>query len=200
MYDKPERQADIAYLADYLATVFSNQRVLEIACGTGYWTQYLAQTAQSVLATDISPEVLEVAKAKDFPRQNVIFKLVDFYALPKPDQRFDAGFGGFIWSHIPLSQLSDFLLSFHQRVRKDGKVVFIDNCYVAGSSTLLSTKDKEGNTFQRRKLESGEEHLVLKNFPSEKDLRQTLEGIASDVQLTLLTYYWVLTYRPIAIC
>lgn len=116
IYDKPERQAAISYLIAYLQRAFEGRTVNEIACGTGYWTQHIAQTARSVAATDISSEVLEVARRKRFPRQNANFKLADIYALPVPEQLFDAGFGGFIWSHVSLSRLPDLLTSLHRTV------------------------------------------------------------------------------------
>lgn len=147
-----------------------------------------------VTATDINSKVLEIAKQKTYPRQNVTFDVANIYALPEPKQSFDTGFGGFIWSHIPLSRLPGFLASFHQYVGKGSKIVFIDNRYVAGSSTPLSTWDNEGNTFQERQLESGESYVVLKNFPSEKELRTTLGNTAHDIQITFLTYHWILTY------
>ena len=195
VYRKPERQEEIRYLTHYLSQAFQDQSVIEIACGTGYWTQYIAQTARSVVATDVSPEVLEVAKTKDIPRQNVTFRLANLYRLPKPDHPFNAGFGGFIRSHIPRSQLIDFLESFHRPMMKGSKVIFIDNRYVAGSSTSLHSKDDEGNTFQKRQLGNGEEYVVLKNFPSETELRDTLQHHAIDIQITWLTYFWILTYR-----
>ena len=113
VYDEPERQADLDYVANYLKKTFADQSVYEVACGTGYWTQHISQTARSIIASDINSEVLEVAKRKAFPRQNVTFDVADIYALPAPKQPFNAGFGGFIWSHVPLVQLPDVIASFH---------------------------------------------------------------------------------------
>ena len=194
VYDKPERQADLYYVAHYLKKTFAEQSVYEIACGIGYWTQHIAKTAQFITATDISSEVLEVAKQKKFPQQNVTFNVADVYTSPLPKQPFDAGFGGFIWSHVPLIQLPDVIASFHQTIKKGGRVVWIDNRYVPGSSTPITKLDDVGNTYQRRRLRSGEEHLVLKNFPSEEELQNAVEDCASNVQIIRLSYFWILTY------
>ena len=194
IYDKPERQADLDYVANYLKKTFTDQSVYEVACGTGYWTQHIAQTACSVTATDINPEVLEVAKRKAFPQQNVTFDVADIYALPAPKQPFDAGFGGFIWSHVPLVQLPDVIASFHQTIKKGGRVVWIDNRYVSESSTPIAERDDVGNTYQRRRLRSGEEHLILKNFSSEEELQNAVEDCASNIQIIRLSYFWILTY------
>jgi demethylmenaquinone methyltransferase/2-methoxy-6-polyprenyl-1,4-benzoquinol methylase len=61
VYAKPERQADLARLRLVVAEFARERRVLEVACGTGYWTVELARTAKSVVATDIGEAVLAVA-------------------------------------------------------------------------------------------------------------------------------------------
>src|SRR5271167_3603471 len=66
IYHKPERQHDLAILKQRCAEIFTGDEVLEIACGTGYWTQIISQTAKSVSATDINEEVLEIARSKNY--------------------------------------------------------------------------------------------------------------------------------------
>src|SRR5688572_19001903 len=42
IYEKPERQSDLAKLKDVVRSFFASHVVLEVACGTGYWTQIIA--------------------------------------------------------------------------------------------------------------------------------------------------------------
>ena len=64
VYLKPERAKDIAFLADYLPAAFAGRSVLEVACGTGYWTQHLAKTAARLVALDAAPEPLGFTKLR----------------------------------------------------------------------------------------------------------------------------------------
>ena len=59
----------------------------------------------------------------------------------------------------------------------------------------LSRSDAQGNTYQLRRLDDGSTHEVLKNFPTESELRAAVEGLALDVHVEFLRYYWTLTYR-----
>ena len=191
IYAKPERQNDLQTLRTSLAETFRRKRVLEIACGTGYWTEVLARSAASVTAVDINDEVLELARAKLLTAR---FERGDVYALPKFPQQFDAGLAAFWWSHIPKARLAPFLAQFHRAFAPGATIVFMDNVYVKGSSTPLSRTDAEGNTYQTRRLDDASTHEVLKNFPTEEGLRQTLDGLACEIRIKFLEYYWILAY------
>lgn len=196
IYHKPERQADLAALRPLLEQTFSGKRVLELACGTGYWTECLARSAASVLATDINEEVLQVARAKKLHPGRVTFAKLDAYHLPEFVERFNGGLAGFWWSHIPRAELRAFLARVHRVFTADATVLFLDNAYVEGSSTPIARTDAVGNTYQLRKLDDGSTHEVLKNFPNESELRTTLQGLGTNVQVRLLKYYWLVIYRP----
>ena len=73
-------------------------------------------------------------------------------------------------------------------------MVFLDNNYVEGSSTPVARRDSDGNTYQKRKLEEGAEFEVLKNFPTETELRASVNALADGVEVTQFKYYWFLRY------
>jgi len=64
VYAKPERQDDLGRLKALIPSFFVGRRVLEVACGTGYWTRLIAQRAAGVIACDLSPQVLAHAIAR----------------------------------------------------------------------------------------------------------------------------------------
>ncbi|MCK6694667.1 MAG: class I SAM-dependent methyltransferase [Thermoanaerobaculia bacterium] len=190
LYEKPERQKDLIRLTAILQDIFRGQNMLEIACGTGWWTQRLALTAQSVLATDINESMLDIARNKYYARNNITFIRDDIFQSAL-DQTVEGLFGGFIWSHIPLDQLDGFLTQIRNRVQTGGAIVFIDNLYVPGSSTPVSHSDEGGNTYQTRHLSDGSEHRVLKNFPAPDFLAEKLTTPGNDFEYRALDYYWL---------
>ncbi len=196
IFQKPERQNDLRALRSFVVETFAGKKVLEIACGTGYWTQILARSAASVTAIDVNDEALEIARAKPRAQENVEFRRGDAYALPSFPQPFSGGLAGFWWSHVPKARLRTFLTGLHRAFAPGATMVFLDNAYVHGSSTPISRRDTNGNTYQKRTLSDGSTHEVLKNFPTEEELRQALDGLASNVRVGLLPYFWVLTYVP----
>ncbi|MBI3228728.1 MAG: class I SAM-dependent methyltransferase [Burkholderiales bacterium] len=99
VYNKPERQADIAFLREFLPERLAGRHVLEVACGTGYWSQHIAAQAASYLATDGVAEPLEFAKQRPHvdPQRCMI---ADVYALPASLGSFDGAFAGLWFSHV----------------------------------------------------------------------------------------------------
>ncbi len=192
---KPERQLDLENLTHWLQKEFDGLDVLEIAYGTGYWTQKIASTANSILATDMNEEMLEVARAKDYPIDKVQILRADAFDLASVPGNFTGVFAGFLWSHIPLSQIERFLRNLHKRVGQRKLVVFVDNNYVEGSNHPLVRRDAEGNTFQVRRLSNGETYEVLKNFPSEQQICGYLEPNSESIRFHNLKYYWGVSYR-----
>ncbi|MGZ5131740.1 MAG: class I SAM-dependent methyltransferase, partial [Caldimonas sp.] len=93
VYDKPERQDDLRALKRRLPPLFSGTRLIEVACGTGYWTQFIAPGAREVVALDAAPETLAIARGR--VGANVELLVGDAYDLPSDRGLFDAAFAGF---------------------------------------------------------------------------------------------------------
>jgi demethylmenaquinone methyltransferase/2-methoxy-6-polyprenyl-1,4-benzoquinol methylase len=194
IYHKPERLEDLNKLGIILKDLFATKSVFEIACGTGYWTQFISETAKSIFATDINETVLEIAQSKNY-QSPTTFKKADLFNLTQANEKFDSGFGGFIWSHIPKQELDVFLSGFISNITPGGLVVFIDNQYVEGSNTPIDSKDVYGNTYQIRKLSNGSDYKVMKNFPVAKEILDILDPIGRDIQIEQLKYFWVLKFK-----
>ena len=196
IYDKPERQADLLRLKQLCAQTFAGHDVLEIACGTGYWTQPVSQTARSIVATDINDETLQIARAKNYGCE-VRFQRADAFNLGSlAENRFTAGLTIHWWSHLLRSDITTFLENYHRALQPGALVVFMDNRFVPGSSTPICRTDDQGNTYQMRTLADGSSHEVLKNFPTKDEVMALLAGSATNIEWRQLDYYWFLKYYP----
>jgi ubiquinone/menaquinone biosynthesis C-methylase UbiE len=191
IFAKPERQPDLRILEQRIPAYLTGRNVLEVACGTAYWTAHIAKTARSILATDLTEETLVVARSKNLPADKVRFEIADAYSLPAARGPFDGAYAGFWWSHLKPAEIRAFLQSLRPCLAPGAVVVLMDNLYVEGSSTPISRTDDEGNTWQARTLPDGDAHEVLKNFPTEADLRQQVEGFGVNCRYTALQYYWL---------
>jgi 2-polyprenyl-3-methyl-5-hydroxy-6-metoxy-1,4-benzoquinol methylase len=194
IYKKQERQEDILHASKILQETFCNKQVFEIACGTGYWTEKISNTAHSILATDINDTMIEVAKAKKYSPAIVTFQKADLFNLPKTI-KYESLFGGFIWSHIKIQELNNFIDIANNMVKPGGTIVFMDNNYDEASNLPVTEIDEFGNTYQTRKLENGSVHKVLKNFVTENSITQLLADKASEISFINLHYYWILKYK-----
>ena len=195
VYSKPERQADLRAMEAALPGMFAGRHVLEVACGTGWWTPHGARDAASWLATDLNPETLAVARAKALPAC-VRLVIADAYTLAElGDARFDAAFAGCWWSHVPRQRLGAWLDTVHARLQPGARVVMLDNSYVQTSSTPISRRDEAGNTYQNRSLDDGSVHEVLKNFPGRDEAFAALGPRAREPRWIDHTHYWVLSYE-----
>lgn len=157
-----------ARIARLVAQMRPTGRVLEIACGTGLWTEALAGLADTVTAIDAAPEAVEIAHDR-VRSANVSFEVADVFSWD-PDTRFDVVFFSAWLSHVPMSRFEQFWQSLGGLLTEDGRVLFIDEhiderqkeAYVVGRDEIVERRLRDGSTFH-----------VVKNFvdPDRLELR-----------------------------
>lgn len=185
-------------IVEIVVPYVSDRTVLEIACGTGNWTEVLAKRASSVLAVDSSPAVLDIAGKKLEHLKNITLKEADAYVLDGITGPFDMAFAADWWSHMPKSSIRLFLENLHKRLGTGSRIIFLDMMMREVFENEIVYYDTDGNRVSLRTLPDGSEFEVIKNFPSKKDLLTILKGSGEDI------YYlefeplkrWMLTYRP----
>jgi SAM-dependent methyltransferase len=193
VYAKPERQQDLARLHGMLPPLVAELRVLEIAAGTGYWTRVLSGSAAAITATDLNAETLEVARAREYGRAAVTFRLADAFSLGQVPGEFGAAFAGFFWSHVLRADLPRFVAGLRARLAPGTRLIVLDNRYVPGSSQPVSRTAETGDTYQRRTLNDGRSYEIVKNFPGREQFTADVAGVAAEVRWTELPYYWLAT-------
>jgi len=187
------RKAELAQAAAHMAEIVEGKQVLELACGTGFWTEIAADSAKTIVATDVNTTMIDVAKQKSYPRDNVTFKINNAYDPDTVPGDFDAGMANFWLSHVPKSKLNDFLRAFHGRLGTGAEVFMIDNTNTAFGGEFVEEPGSE-DTFKRRQLTDGSKHTVLKNYYSSHDLVLLLGKWADDLRIEFADYYWWLSY------
>lgn len=157
---------------------------LELACGTGIWTEELVKLADHVTALDASEEVMAINRAK-LGVVNVEYQQVDLFAW-QPDRQYDLVFFSFWLSHVPPERLASFLATVNRAARPGGRIFLIDSRHEPTSSAKDHPLREDEHIYRTRKLSDGSTYTIIKVFYEPGDLRATLNaaGFKADVQTT----------------
>jgi SAM-dependent methyltransferase len=101
-------------------------RALEIGCGTGLFTDAFAVTGATIVAVDISPELLEIAKQRGLPAEQVTFIAKPFEECAV-DGPFDAVIGSSILHHLEIGAA---LERIYQLLKPGGTLSFAEPNYL----------------------------------------------------------------------
>jgi demethylmenaquinone methyltransferase/2-methoxy-6-polyprenyl-1,4-benzoquinol methylase len=183
-----------------LQALLEGHDVLEIACGTGYWTEVIAMAARSVVATDVNPAMIALAEARLRGTRNVELVVNDAYSLPHLGRRFSAAAAVWWWSHMPKARIREFLGSLHRQLLPGARVLFVDQLPDAYQAEGRH-RAKTGDIVEMRTLPDGRTFRVIKNFPTDAEIRELLGDRAEDVnyreypaeQSWWLSYTWTRT-------
>ena len=196
VYEYPERQGDLRFLESHIPEILKGRRVLEVAAGTGYWTECLSRKAKSVMATDREAAQLDLLSIRTL-RSPVETRILDAYHLDRlvdEGRSFSGAFAGLWLSHVPRQRLNEFFCSLHQCLRPGAVVVLLDNSPAQCAQFPLSKADEWGNTYQMRELDSGNTHRVLKNFPALDELKQVVAPFGKFQNYISLENFWLFQY------
>lgn len=191
----PLRLGELDRAAEVMGKKFRDRNVLEIACGTGYWTERLAACARSVMATDASADMLSFARKKKLPTGIVTYQHADAYDLASIEGQFDAGVANFWLSHVPRTMVDEFLRGFHRRLGSGAVVFMMDNYRAPGYGGEFIRVAESEDTFRRRQLADGSSHVIIKNYYDETELRETFSPHTHALEVNSGQYYWWLTYQ-----
>ncbi|MFQ5510910.1 MAG: class I SAM-dependent methyltransferase [Candidatus Krumholzibacteriia bacterium] len=189
------RRDELQCAAETMKRGLEGRNVLEIACGTGYWTRRLAGRARAVVAVDASREMLSIARDRSPRGAAVEYLLADAYDLQDLAGKFDAGLAGFWLSHVPKAMMSVFLAGFHSRLETGAVVFMIDNFRRPGRGGEFIRVAGSEDTFRRRELSDGSNHEIIKNYYDVEELERLLAPLCECLEVSSGAYYWWLTYR-----
>ncbi len=188
--DNVERRKEIDDEAARLQELATGRDVVDIACGTGYWTTRLAATAKQVTAVDRSIAMIREALKKPY-RHPTSFVQADLNWLPLGDGQFDLTCLGFWFSHHPRQEYNQLFDLVRRLTASGGQIWLVDNNPSAEGPTMESTgRDSYGNNYKRRYLDNGTEFIILKNYFEQSELEKIFSEQFRIERLTYREYYW----------
>jgi ubiquinone/menaquinone biosynthesis C-methylase UbiE len=110
------------------------QNVLEIGCGTGGFARLLAEHSQHVLALDLSPEMIRIARESSTQFPNIDFQLADVRDVPFPIASFDCIATIATLHHLPFPEM---LLKMKTALKPGGVLLVLDLFELTGLSDSL---------------------------------------------------------------
>jgi ubiquinone/menaquinone biosynthesis C-methylase UbiE len=85
-------KSDIELIMKKVSTLKNLKNVLELGCGNGTYSKVLAKNADSLLATDLSDEMVGASKERLKNYNNIKVDKANCFDLPYPDKSFDTVF------------------------------------------------------------------------------------------------------------
>jgi demethylmenaquinone methyltransferase/2-methoxy-6-polyprenyl-1,4-benzoquinol methylase len=165
-----------AELAAALTRFEARGRVLEIACGTGQWTQAIVRFADHLTALDSSEEMIEFNRAK-LSDDRVDYVVADFFSW-EPDERYDVVVFANWLSHVPLSRFDAFWERVERALAVGGRVFFTDE-----SADAWRHEEFIDQHVVRRTLNDGSEFQVVKIFWEPSELEERLRALGWGIEV-----------------
>ncbi len=159
--------------------------VLELAAGTGLWTQRLASYATRLTAVDAAPEALAVNRRRLGERVGVEYVEADLFTW-RPEARYDVVFFGFWLSHVPAERFPAFWELVASALAPGGRAFFVDSLYTQESTARDHQLREPEAARSTRRLNDGREYEIVKVFYAPWVLTEQLAALGwhADVRAT----------------
>lgn len=164
-------------------------RVLELACGTGLWTQVLAAYSTQITALDALAEVLALNQAR-LPAGRVRYLQADLFGW-QPDQAYDMVFFGFWLSHVPPTHFDAFWQMVRAALAPGGRVFFVDSRYEPTSTATDHSQRAREEFVTTRRLNSGDEFQIVKIFYEPRPLAERLAGLGWQFEIAETSLHFI---------
>lgn len=174
---------------------FLNERpiasMLEIAAGTGLWTQRLAPAVQRLTALDAAPETLALNRERlGALASRVTYTTADIFTW-SPAERYDAIFFSFWLSHVPPERFDGFWANVRDWLAPDGRVFLVDSSYELSSTARDHQLEGAEATTVERSLNDGRRFRIVKVFHTPERLSGELARLGWDADVRATPSYFL---------
>lgn len=163
--------------------------VLELACGTGLWTERLAAHADQVTAVDGSPEMLELCRAR-VGEERVELVEANLFEW-EPTRTYDVCFFGFWLSHVPDECFDAFWEKAGRALRSNGRVFFVDSSRHDLASAVDHKLSAPEDPTMLRRLANGREYRIVKQFYEPQLLQARLAALGWSIEVEATREFFI---------
>ncbi len=162
--------ADLAEAAAWLNALPIAGNIVELAAGTGRWSERLARQGR-LRALDANEAPLAIA-AERIKAAGLTAHVEIRDAWAEPDRQVDALFFGFWLSHVPRDRLAEFLALCRRWLKPGGVVAFVDSRRDPDSSAR--DHPTPADDLSLRRLDDGREFTIPKIYWQPGELEAAL--------------------------
>lgn len=165
--------------------------VLELASGTGWWTERLARRASRLTCVDASSEAIDINRAM-LSRAGLVpprYVEANLFAWT-PDRRYDVVFFSFWLSHVPPARFEEFWAMVGEALKPGGRVFLIDSLPDETSTARDHSMPNQGGV-QERRLNDGKTFRIVKLFYEPNSLAARLRRLDWRADLRATPAYFV---------
>jgi 2-polyprenyl-3-methyl-5-hydroxy-6-metoxy-1,4-benzoquinol methylase len=166
--------------------------VLELACGTGLWTQQLSSHARHITAIDAAEEALELNRAR-VHSSKVKYLQADIFSW-QPTERYDMIFFSFWLSHVPSPYFNQFWQMLSRGLESNGRLFFVDSKYEPTSTARDHQLGDSRDSIVTRRLNDGREYQIVKIFYQREQLEKRLSQMGWDIKVQETPNYFLFGY------
>ncbi len=128
--DKPNSLSDFTarpYLFKLCGDV-TGKKILDLGCGEGYCSQYLAENmgAKDITAVDISENMIKLANEKKNRQvdSGITYLISDINSLDFPDNTFDLILGIFVYNYLDIADMQASMKNVFNFLKPGGRFIF----------------------------------------------------------------------------
>ena len=181
--------AEASEVSSALVALRPSGSILEIAGGTGIWSEKLLPFASALTVLDGSPEMLAINAAR-LRTQSVHYVEADIFQW-QPSARFDTIFFGFWLSHVPPERFAQFWQLVRACLAPGGRVFFVDSRREATSTAVDHRLPEPESAVHCRRLNDGREFQVYKVFYEPADLIARLRDLGWQFEVRQTERYFL---------
>lgn len=163
---------DFAQIAEVVSE-FRGKHLIDIACGTAYWSQFYASACEEVTCLDQSANMLNQAQARikdqELEAPNLIH--ADVFDIDLGAAVYDRAFVSILLSHFSREQDTAFFARLKQILQPGGELMVVDSLWNPRRS-----KYRKQESIEERGLKDGRKFRVFKRYMDQGGMARLLQS------------------------